>query len=115
MKTPDSLKEIIDHHFNGGKFEYQSFDFKKAASEYEQTDEWKRTQESADFFNQRVNLKDKYQIPEEIRDKYILWRIGKLRSIEFGPSGKPYRIKLGAKYAVSFYEYNLYLQKIRLT
>lgn len=114
MKTPKSIREILDHHFNGGKFEYQSFDFKKAAAEYEQTDEWQKIQESVYFFNQRVDLKDKYQIPEEIRDKYIVWRTGKIRSIEFGRTGKPFRIKLGAKYAVTFYEYSSDLEKIRL-
>lgn len=113
MTNPQSIKDVLDHHFNGGKFEYQSFDFKKAAAEYQDTEEWKKHVDSAYFYNQKITLKDKYQIPEQIRDKYILWRIGKLRSVEFSPSGQPYRIKLGAKYPVTFYEYRD-LSKIKL-
>lgn len=112
--NPVTIIDVLNHHINGGKFEYQSFDFKKAADEYEKTQDWKNIQQSADFFNQKVNLKDKYQIPENIRNKYIVWRVGKLRQIDFNPSGNPYRIKLGAKYAVTFYEYGEDLLKIRL-
>lgn len=97
MKTPKSIKEIIDHHFNGGKFEYLSTNFKAAKEDY--GDE---------------NLKDVRLIPDEIREKHNYWRIGKLRHVDFAPNGKPFRIKLGAMYAVTFYEYNLDLAKIRL-
>jgi len=114
MRNPESIKEILEHHFNGGLFEYQSFDFKKAAADYEQTQDWKNHLESAGIWNTNIELKNKYQIPEEIRDKYIVFRKGKLRSIDFSPNGQPYRIKLGAKYAVTFYEYKWDLIKIKL-
>lgn len=114
MRNPESIKEILDHHFKGGKFEYQSFDFKNAAEEYSQTQEWKNHSESAGIWNTNIQLKDKYQIPEEIRDKHIIWRIGKLRSVDFSPKGTPYRIKMGAKYAVTFYDYESDLMKIKL-
>jgi len=103
-----NLIDVLNHHLSGGKFEYKSFDFKKAAEEYEKTEEWERLCRINDSFCPvGLELKDKYQLPEEIREKYSYWRAGKLRKVDFGPSGQIRRIYIGARYSVSFYWNNL--------
>lgn len=102
------LIDVLNHHLNGGQFEYKSFDFKKAADEYSKTDEWKKQLKSWESLEKilhmnTLEIKDKYQIPEDIRGKYSYWRKGKLRKVEFNPSGSIFRIYIGAKYAIAFY------------
>lgn len=102
------LIDVLNHHLAGGKFEYKSFDFKKAAAEYEKSKEWEDLCSINDSFSPiGLELKDKYQIPEEIREKYAYWRTGKLRNVEFSPSGAIRRVYIGAKYSISFYWNNL--------
>ena len=102
------LIDVLNHHLKGGKFEYKSFDFKKAAAEYELTKEWEDLCKKNDSFCPfGLELKDKYQIPEEIREKYSYFRKGKLRSIHFSPNGEIFNISLGAKYPCIFYEQDL--------
>lgn len=100
------LIDILNHHLKGGKFEYKSFDFKAAKEEYEQTEEWINAAEqySKTWPHHELQLKDKYQIPEPIRENHSLWRQGKLRKIEFRPCGKIFRVYIGARYSRSFYE-----------
>lgn len=102
------LLDILNHHLDGGEFEYKSFDFKKASLEYEKTEEWENMCRINDSFcHIGLKLKDKYQIPVEIREKYSYWRKGKLRSVHFNPNGSIYKVLIGAKYAVTFYNNNL--------
>lgn len=113
-----TLLDVLNHHLKGGSFEYKSFDFKKAADEYSKTDEWKRQLKSWESLEKLLQMdplkiKDKYQIPEEIRDKFSYWRKGKLRKVEFTPTGSVYRIYIGAKYPITFY--NCRLEGFRLT
>lgn len=101
-----TLSKILKHHLSGGKFEYKSFDFKKAVEEFEKTEAFEKLDNSWPFFNNPYKL-EKYDIPEYIREKYSFWRHGKVRSIEFNPNGSIYRIKIGARYAITIYEYNV--------
>jgi len=106
------LINVLEHHLKGGSFQYKSFDFKKAALEYEQTKEWQDQLKSWSGVEKvlmlgDLQLKDKYQIPEEIREKYSYFRKGKIRSVHFSPNGSIFKILIGAKYAVSFYEHDL--------
>lgn len=110
------LKDILNHHLSGGNFEYLSVKFKEAAAEYEQTKEWQSEVNLMRSFQVReseIRIKSTLQIPEEILEKHSYWRIGKLRSVAFNPSGSIYRIKLGAKYSISIYNMEKYLNKVR--
>lgn len=112
-----NLLVVLNHHLKGGEFEYKSFDFKKAADEYSKTDEWRKQSESWKSIEKILHMdpleiKDKYQIPEDIRDKHSYWRKGKLRKVEFNPNGSIFRIYIGAKYAIAFY--NCRLDGLRL-
>lgn len=105
-----NLLDVLNHHLSGGQFEYKSFDFLAASEEYQATKEWKellsyeRGQEQV-FLT--LALTDKYQIPKEIREKHSFWRKGKIRSVHFNPKGEPVKVLIGAKYAVTFYDYSL--------
>ena len=98
-----TLKSILDHAMKGGTFTYASYDHHKAVSEYKETQEYKSK------YGESVFLRDlepyKYDIPEEIRNKHVVMRQGKLRQVEFANvPGKIYRVKIGNKYSISFYD-----------
>ena len=40
---------------------------------------------------------------DELKEKYKLTRIGKLREIHFNPNGEMWRFKIGNKYAKTYY------------
>ena len=42
-------------------------------------------------------------MPQALKDKYSVDRIGKLREVHFAPNGKAFRFKIGARYAKTFY------------
>lgn len=112
------LIDVLNHHLKGGTFEYKSFDFKKAAKEFEQTKDWQDQLKHWSGVEKvlmlgQLQLKDKYQIPDEIREKYSYFRKGKIRSVHFSPNGSIFKILIGARYAVSFYEQDL--ANIKLT
>lgn len=104
MKTAQSLKEIVDHHFNGGKFLYDSYDHKQAEAEFKQTEMFKDLLRQDFGFTENSKI-DKFMIPEDIRSKWAILKPGKLRSIDFNPHGGIRSIKLGNKRAVTFYEW----------
>lgn len=106
------LIDVLNHHLKGGSFEYKSFDFKKAKEEFEQTKEWQDQLASWQGVEKvlmlgQLEVKDKYQIPDDIREKYSYFRKGKIRSVHFSPDGSVFKILIGAMYAVSFYEQDL--------
>lgn len=109
MKTPESLLEILNHHLNGGKFEYKSYDHKGAESDYKSTDDYKSNLSCMTYYDK--NLKDykvgKHELPIELREKYSLWRNGKLRKVEFNNDGSIQRVYIGNKYAIPVYESSL--------
>ena len=80
---------------SGCKFMYFSYDHKKAMVDYRELEKWK-----PDF---RMNpMPDSHSMPNELKEKYKVERIGKLREIHFAPNGKAWRFKIGNKYAKSF-------------
>lgn len=106
------LLDVLNHHLKGGEFEYKSFDFKKAKEEYEQTEEWINQLKEWERIKKtlylgELKLNDKYQIPNDIREKHSYFRKGKLRRVQFSPTGSIYRIYIGAKYSIAIYESNL--------
>ena len=88
----DTLLGVV---ISGCKFLYYSYDHKKAMVDYKELDKWK-----PDF---RMNPNpDSYSMPDELKEKYKVERIGKLRQINFAPNGKAWRFKIGNKYAKSY-------------
>lgn len=102
-----TLADVLNHHFSGGSFEYKSFDYKKAKDDFLSTDQGESFINSNSMFGFEDPQPDKYDIPQEIREKYSYWRTGKLRTVHFNPSGAICKILIGAKRPISFYDYNL--------
>lgn len=102
-----NLTDVLNHHMNGGQFEYLSYDHKKAKDEFLTTPKGKEYIDPIIWTHNEMRRVDKWDIPDEIREKYSYWRKGKLRRVEFSPTGTIYRLYIGAKYAVPFYECRL--------
>lgn len=108
-----TLSNILNHHLNGGEFEYQSCDFESAKNEYIQTDEWKEMCRLNDSFcHVPLRLKDVRDISDNIKQKHLYWRKGKLRSVHFSPNGDIIKVFIGARYAISVYVYNTHRIKL---
>jgi hypothetical protein len=87
--------EIESFILSGCKFQYISYDHKKAADYYK--NEWKGEK----YLGPKIP--QSYGMPKEIKEKFQVLRTGKLRQIEFSPNGKMWRFKIGAKYAKTYY------------
>ncbi len=87
----DTLFKTI---ISGCKFKYFSYDHKKALEEYNTSDSYKE-----------ARLWDKnpqsWDMPEELKEKYKVERIGTLRVIYFS-NGAAYKFKIGSKYPKTF-------------
>ena len=88
----DKLFKII---ISGCKFKYLSYDHKKAIEEYNASDK---------YHDRRIFVKnpDSYSMPEELKEKHKVYRIGKLREVHFSTHGKAWRFIIGNKYNKSF-------------
>lgn len=106
MKENQNLQKVLNHHLNGGKFLYLSYDHAKAFEFFKGTKEYQDLCQLGLIFGDNKPKVSKHDIPKEIRDNYPVWRNGKIRSIEFNPFGEIRRIKIGAKFAISFYEWD---------
>lgn len=89
-------EEILSLLLIGCKYEYISYDHKKAVKEYKLID---------DFWNNNYisYTYESYMIPDELKEKYRVLRIGKLRGIEFNPNGSIKQLKIGYKRNKIFY------------
>jgi len=102
-----SLKQIIQHHFKGGKFQYESYDHVKADAEFKGTKAYQELCQIDLMLGLKQPTKiDKQMIDEEIRNKYAIMKPGKLRSIDFCPDGSIRGIKIGNKRPMNFYEWS---------
>ncbi len=81
---------------SGVRFKYISYDHKKAIKEYHESDS---------FIKDRTFMKNphSYDVPEVLKNKYQVIRMGKLRSIDFSPDGLAWRFKIGNKYSKRYY------------
>lgn len=81
---------------SGCKFKYYSYDHKKALNDYLTLDEYSKV---------RVFIKNPncWFMPEELKEKYKIEKIGSLREIHFSPNGEMWRFKIGNKYAKTFF------------
>lgn len=80
---------------SGCKFKYYSYDHKKALQEYRTSDDYKEVRKW-------VPNPSCWEIPQKLKEKYRVEKIGKLREVHFDPTGKAYRFKIGARYAKTY-------------
>jgi hypothetical protein len=95
IQHKSSYDELLKIITSGCKFKYYSYDHKKAMLEYNSLDEYK---EKRKWFK---NL-NSWDMPIELKEKYRVERIGKLRMIQFAPDGEAFKFKIGAKRAKTF-------------
>ncbi len=88
--TQEEIKNII---LSGCKFRYDSYDHKSAFAEYKE-------KYDKDPFLSSLHPQD---MPQELKDKYKIERVGKLREVHFTPNGHMWRFKIGNRYSKSFY------------
>ena len=88
-----SIQEIKKFILSGCKYKYYSYDHKKALVDYHKT-EWEKT------LNYNPSC---FDISDELKEKYKIEKIGKLRQIHFNPNGEMFRFKIGNKYAKTYH------------
>lgn len=90
-----SNNELLNILVSGCKFKYFSYDHKKALEEYNTNDE---------FSEDRIYFPnpDCWDMPNKLKEKFKVERIGKLRKIYFAPNGNIQKFEIGAKYAKTF-------------
>lgn len=88
---------------SGCKFRYFSYDHKQAMEEYQQSNEYKDWEQAlnTDGLNRKPKV-DCWNMPKELKEKHKIERIGKLRQIDFSPSGRAWRFQIGNKYSKSY-------------
>ena len=79
---------------SGCKFQYESYDHKKAAEFY--LNEYKGIKFG-------LGIPQSYDMPDEIKEQFKIYKIGKLRSVDISPIGSIYRAKIGQKYSKTYY------------
>jgi hypothetical protein len=91
------LKQIV---ISGCKFRYKSYDFKKAKSDFISIVDERNKED----FEKDDRLCSDY-MPKELKEKYLVWRDGKVWDIELGSNGTIYRYKVGVNkmFAKTFY------------
>lgn len=89
-------QEIMQLIAKGAKYEYESYDHKSALKEYNSSEKW------ADY-KKTFKKPNCHDLPQELKEKYITKKIGKLRRIDFNPQGKAWRFKIGHRYSKTFY------------
>jgi len=98
-------KKLLHIIVSGCKFKYISYDHKKAVEEYSQT---VKDENALSIFKEYgVSC---YDIPTEIKEKYKVERVGKLRRILFLPNGLVDRVYIGNKYSKPFQMEDFYVK-----
>ena len=88
---------IMEMIANGTLWYYKSYDHKAACEELN----IKNPQSGTSLFEKQSH----YYIPEEVKENYIVWRVGKLRTMMFDPDGLIKKMYVGRsfKYAKRFF------------
>lgn len=94
-KTATDVYTLLCVVVSGCKFKYMSYDHKKAMEEYNYSKEYEEVRKW-------VKNPKSWDMPQELKDKYKVERVGKLRRIDFNPDGEPWRFYIGNKYAKSY-------------
>lgn len=92
-----TTQELLDIIKTGCKFEYKSYDHKKAAEIYKKTPQYIKYQSE---FKEVPNC---FYMPDEIKEQTEVWKVGKVRSVKFNPMGNIQSVKIGSRYAKTFY------------
>jgi len=85
MISYELIKEFV---FDGVKWSYESYDHKAATEELK---------------NRNNGFDALFGVPDNIKKKYAVWRIGKLRMVYFDRDGQMCRFKIGQRWAKNFY------------
>lgn len=97
IETNMTTHELLDIIKTGCKFEYKSYDHKKAVEIYKETPQYIKHQSE---FKEVPNC---FYMPDEIKEQTAVWKVGKVRSIKFSPIGKIQTVKIGNRYSKTFY------------
>jgi hypothetical protein len=92
-------EEIKSFILDRCSFKYKSYDHKKAV-EY-------CIGLNPDYFHFYGTNKKSWYIPDEIKGLFVVYRIGKLRSLKIDPNGKICGIVIGNKYYKTYKPYEL--------
>ena len=87
---------IAEFILNGVKWSYESYDYHKAKKDLIENDQHY-------YDSMWFTAIDHFAIPDRYKQKYKVWRIGKIRSVFFNPDGDMWRFKIGCRYAKNFY------------
>jgi len=93
-------RELI---FSGVKFQYESYDYKKALEEIEK---YKINDNYYNIGNGLFYFVKNDPVPNDIKQKCIIWRIGKLRQIYFDNDGRIKKYVIGNRRNKTFYLYD---------
>jgi hypothetical protein len=104
----DALLGVV---ISGCKFKYASYDFKAAYKELQNT----KPEMFIDLEGIEHRRMAELYMPEELKEKHRVWRIGKLRRLHFNPSGRAWKFEIGAKRAKTFYASDFGVNVIPLT
>jgi hypothetical protein len=91
--------ELIKLVANGCRFQYESYDHLKAYEEVKALGV-NVVYQANNFFEAFDSC---YGIPDHIKQKHIVWRIGKIRSVSFNPDGKMWKFYIGARRTKVFF------------
>jgi len=98
------IKEFV---FGGIRFQYESYDHKKAVEEICQIKTAGGSVTLGIYPCQSTTnnplLDSCWAIPDKIKKNHLVWRIGKLRQVYFNPQGEMWRFKIGNKFIKNFY------------
>jgi hypothetical protein len=92
----DILKELVVSKI---RFAYESYNHKKAVEELEELDKKNSVVKNQFQFQLAKNC---FDIPAEIKKNHVVWRKGRIRSIEFSKNSEMWRFKVGNRYFKTF-------------
>jgi hypothetical protein len=92
----DILKELVVSKI---RFAYESYNHKKAVEELEELDKKNNVVKNQFQFHLAKNC---FDIPAEIKKNHVVWRKGRIRSIEFSKNSEMWRFKIGNRYFKTF-------------
>lgn len=85
-----NYNELMNIIISGCKFKYISYDHKKALEEYKNSEEYVH-------ISNLIPDPDYSSMPDKLKLKYGIYKIGKLREIRFAPNGKAYKFRIENK------------------
>lgn len=97
-----SNRQLLDIVVSGCVFAYNSYDHAKAEEEFIGNDGYNQDIEALSIFG-NGGVVSCYDLPDELKEKHKVWRIGKIRQISFAPNGEATKFIIGARYFKTYY------------